>query len=218
MARTIVIGGGAVGLSVAYHLARRGLDNVTLLERNTLGSGTSWHAAGIVGPLRATPNLTKLAMYAGELFPALEETTGLSTGYRQTVGYWLARRPERMDELYRIAALGNHFGLDVSILGYDEMQRELPFLSVKEHSGSLKVVEDASVNPVDLCAAYARAARSLGVDIRENASVAGILTDIGQVLGVEMQNSDTLESTQIALCCGAWSKPLAEQAGVPLPL
>ena len=111
MGRTVIIGGGVIGLSVAYHLAKRGAEDVLLLERNQLTGGTSWHAAGIVGPLRATPNMTRLAMYATELFPRLEAETGMSTGYRRTGGYWLARRPERMDELHRIAALGRHFGL-----------------------------------------------------------------------------------------------------------
>ncbi|MEZ5760095.1 MAG: FAD-dependent oxidoreductase [Paracoccaceae bacterium] len=94
MARTLIIGGGAIGLSLAYHLTRRGEGDVVLLERNQLTSGTSWHAAGIVGPLRATPNGTRLAMYAGELFPRLEAETGLSTGYRRTgaTGWRATRR------------------------------------------------------------------------------------------------------------------------------
>ena len=106
MGRIVIIGGGAIGLSIAYHLAQRGAEDVVLLERNTLTSGTSWHAAGIVGPLRATPNMTRLASYALELFPQLEAETGLATGYMRTGGYWLARREERLDELRRIADLG----------------------------------------------------------------------------------------------------------------
>src|SRR5690606_25000068 len=106
MAKTIIIGGGAIGLGLAWHLGKRGVKDVLLLERNQLTSGTSWHAAGIVGPLRATPNMTRLAMYAGQAFTELEAQTGMSTGYRVTGGYWLAREPERMDELHRIASLG----------------------------------------------------------------------------------------------------------------
>jgi len=102
MPSVIIIGGGAVGLSVAYHLGLRGTRDVVLLERNQLTSGTSWHAAGIVGPLRATAAMTRLASHALTLFPRLEEETGMSTGYRRTGGYWLARVPERMDELKRI--------------------------------------------------------------------------------------------------------------------
>ena len=105
MGRIIIIGGGAVGLSVAYHLACRGERDVVLLERNQLTSGTSWHAAGIVGPLRATAAMTQIASHALTLFPQLEAETGMSTGYRRTGGYWLARKPERMDELQRICAV-----------------------------------------------------------------------------------------------------------------
>ena len=117
--KIIIIGGGAIGLGLAYHLAGRA--EVTVLERNQLTSGTSWHAAGIVGPLRATPNMTRLAMYALELMPKLEEETGLATGYKRTGGYWLARDPARMDELHRIASLGRHFGLHPSILTPDDV-------------------------------------------------------------------------------------------------
>ena len=104
--RIVIVGGGVIGLGIACHLARLGMNDVLLLERNQLSSGTSWHAAGIVGPLRASFNLTRLASYACELFPALEAQTGQSTGFRQTGGYWLAREPARMQELKRIAAIG----------------------------------------------------------------------------------------------------------------
>ena len=97
----IVIGGGAIGLSTAYHLAHRQAGKILLLERNQLTSGTSWYAAGIVGPLRATPNMTTLASYATKLFPKLKDETGQDTGYRQTGGYWLARDDNRHDELHR---------------------------------------------------------------------------------------------------------------------
>ncbi len=214
----VVIGGGAVGLSVAYHLAQQGHKNVVLLERNQLASGTSWHAAGIVGPLRATPNMTQLAMYAGELFPQLEKTFKQSTGYKLTGGYWLARKAERMDELHRIAALGTHFGLSVHIESIDQTQSALPFLDLADHCGSMYVGEDANVNPVDLCNVYARAARTRGVDIRENTAVAKIITASNKVEGVELQDGSIINTSQVALCCGAWSKPLAQQAGLDLPL
>ena len=214
----IIIGGGAVGLSVAYHLAKRGCRNIKLLERNQLSSGTSWHAAGIVGPLRATPNMTRLAMYAGELFPTLEQETSQSTGYRLTGGYWLAREPERMDELHRIAALGNHFGLTVTTCSVKETQQQLPYLDLSGHSGSISVAEDANVNPVDLCVAYSRAAKALGVEILENTSVTRIVTEGDKVTGVQLSDGTTIKTDKVALCGGAWSKPLAEQAGLPLPL
>lgn len=218
MSRTIIIGGGAIGLSLAYHLAQRGARDVVLLERNQLTSGTSWHAAGIVGPLRATPNMTRLAMYAGELFPRLEAETGLSTGYRKTGGYWLAREPERMDELHRIAALGRHLGLSPRLVGPDDLARDLPCVDPAGLVGVMDVAEDASVNPVDLCMAYARAAKASGVTIRENTGVERLLTDGGRVTGVRLTDGTEMQGDNVALCAGAWSKRLAATAGLALPL
>ncbi|MEL7544939.1 MAG: FAD-dependent oxidoreductase, partial [Pseudomonadota bacterium] len=182
MPRTLIIGGGAVGLSVAYHLAKRGADDVTLLERNQLTSGTSWHAAGIVGPLRATPNMTRLAMAALDVFPALEDETGLSTGYKRTGGYWLAREDARLDELHRIADLGATQGLSPRMVAPADVPMEM--LALSDHVGALHVPEDANVNPVDLCMAYARAARDRGVVIREGVCVTRLLTDADRATGV----------------------------------
>ena len=186
----IIIGGGAVGLSVAYHLGKRGARDVVLLERNQLTSGTSWHAAGIVGPLRATAAMTRLASHALELFPRLEAETGMSTGYRRTGGYWLARVPERMDELRRICAVGRHMGLTPSIIAAQDVA--FPQLDLTDHVGALMVPEDANVNPVDLCMAYARAARNHGVSIREGTGVRRIRVAKGRATGVELADGSTL--------------------------
>jgi glycine cleavage system aminomethyltransferase T/glycine/D-amino acid oxidase-like deaminating enzyme len=216
MPQVVIIGGGAVGLSVAYHLGLRGATDVTLLERNQLTSGTSWHAAGIVGPLRATAAMTRLASHALTLFPRLEEETGMSTGYRRTGGYWLARVPERMDELTRICSVGRHMGLTPSIVAPDEVA--IPQLALQDHVGALMVPEDANVNPVDLCMAYARAAKNHGVTIRENTGVRRILAQHGRATGVELSDGNTLSADKVVLCAGAWSKKLADEAGVALPL
>lgn len=216
MPQVIIIGGGAVGLSIAYHLASRGTKDVVLLERNQLTSGTSWHAAGIVGPLRATAAMTRLAAHALDLFPRLESETGMSTGYRRTGGYWLARLPERMDELKRICAVGRHMGLTPSIIAAQHVG--VPQLALQDHVGALMVPEDANVNPVDLCMAYARAARGHGADIRECAGVHRILTHKGRVTGVELADGSALAAGTVVLCAGAWSKKLADDAGVALPL
>lgn len=218
MGRMIIIGGGAIGLSLAYHLAQRGARDVVLLERNQLTSGTSWHAAGIVGPLRATPNMTHLASYALELFPRLEAETGMSTGYRQTGGYWLARRPERLDELQRIAALGRHFGLTPQVGSADMAAKAIPGLNVATHAGAMFVPEDANVNPVDLCMAYARAARDAGVIIRENTQVNRLVREGIKITRVVLADGTLIEADQVAICAGAWSKPLAASVGLDLPL
>lgn len=216
--RIIIVGGGAVGLGLAYHLAKRGARRVCLLERHQLTSGTSWHAAGIVGPLRATPNMTRIAMYAADLFPRLEQESGVATGYRKTGGYWLARAPERMDELRRIAALGRHFGLAVDQVSGQQVNAALPIVDAAGLTGALSVAEDASVNPVDLCMAYAAAARSMGVEIRENTPVAALCHAHGYATGVRLANGETLSADRVALCAGAWSRQLAAPAGVALPL
>ncbi|MCV2868410.1 FAD-dependent oxidoreductase [Defluviimonas sp. WL0002] len=216
MPETLIIGGGAIGLSLAYHLTCLGQQGVVLLERNQLTSGTSWHAAGIVGPLRATPNLTRLAMYAGELFPRLEQETGLSTGYRRTGGFWLAREEARMDELSRIAALGRHFGLTPTVVPGVDLR--VPGLDTTGIVGALRVEEDANVNPVDLCMAYAKAARAAGAEIRENTEVAALLVEGGRAKGVRLADGSEILADRVALCAGAWSKRLADAAGVALPL
>ena len=216
MPKIVVIGGGAIGLSVVYHLANRGEQDVVLLERNQLTSGTSWHAAGIVGPLRATPNMTRLASYALQLFPELEAETGLSTGYRQTGGYWLARRPERLDELHRIANLGQSQGLSPRMINADQVA--VPQLDTSDHVGALFVPEDGNVNPVDLCMAYARAAKIKGVDIREGIAVARLQKSGDRVTGVELLDGSVIAAQTVILCTGVWSRELAATADVALPL
>lgn len=216
MARIVIIGGGAIGLSLAYHLAKRGADDVTVLERNQLTSGTSWHAAGIVGPLRATPNMTRLAMAALEVFPALEAETGMSTGYRQTTGYWLARDPARLDELHRIADLGQTQGLTPQMVAPSDVP--LPLLDLSHHVGALFVPEDANVNPVDLCMAYAKSARDRGVTIRENTPVQALRKAGGRIVGVTLADGTNLDADQVVIATGAWSRELAADVGVALPL
>ncbi|MBE1282429.1 MAG: FAD-dependent oxidoreductase [Rhodobacteraceae bacterium] len=216
MSRIVIIGGGAIGLSLAYHLAKRGADDVSVLERNQLTSGTSWHAAGIVGPLRATPNMTRLAMAALEVFPELEAETGLSTGYRQTEGYWLARVPERLDELRRIADLGQTLGLTPRLVEAAEVP--LPLLDVSDYVGALFVPEDGNVNPVDLCMAYAKGARDRGVTIHENCGVQKLRQTNGRITGVILPDGTELDADQVVIATGAWSRELAATAGVALPL
>jgi 4-methylaminobutanoate oxidase (formaldehyde-forming) len=214
----VIIGGGAIGLSVAYHLGHLGVEEVLLLERDQLTSGTSWHAAGIVGPLRASMNLTHLAKYALELFTELESETGQATGYQQTGGVWLAQQPERMVELQRIKAMGDRSGLATEILTPQQIGERLPLLCCDDLAGGLWVEQDGQVNPVDLCMAYARAARTRGVEIREHSRIDRIGVDNGSVSSVVLADGSRIECNKLVLCAGAWTRQLGAMAGVEIPL
>ena len=214
----IIIGGGAIGLSIAYHLTKLGIDDVLLLERHQLTSGTSWHAAGIVGPLRASMNLTRLAQYGIELFAQLETETGQSTGYQQTGGVWLAQKPERLSELKRIKAMGDRCGLNARMLTSEQIHARLPFLNCDDICGGLWVDEDGQINPVDLCMAYAKAARNAGITIRENTAVEQIKASDQGIEGVRLHDGSELSCDKLVLAAGAWSRQLAQEISVDLPL
>ena len=217
-ARIVIVGGGVIGLGVAWHLAGLGVDDVLLVERNQLTSGTSWHAAGIVGPLRASMNATRLAMAADEVFPALERETGRSTGYRRTGGFWLARTPERLVELRRIAAIGEMAGLDARMVTPDAVAAAAPNLRVDDLAGALWVTEDGQANPVDVCMAYAKGAREAGVRIREDIACAAIERRNGAVRSVVLSDGTTVRCEAVVNCAGAWARAVGAMAGVPVPL
>ncbi len=216
--KTVIIGGGVIGLSVAYHLGKLGKANVVLLERNQLSSGTSWHAAGIVGPLRSSQNLTELARYAIELFADLEQETGQSTGYRQTGGLWLAQKPARLVELKRIAAMGEMNRLETQILSAAETRARFDLARVDDLVGSMWVGEDGQVNPVDLCMAYARGARLNGVKIQENSGVRDLELKNDCIDAVILDSGDRIEVDAVINCAGLWAGEIGRMAGVSVPL
>ncbi len=217
-AKIIIVGGGAIGLSIAYHLAKLGIEDVLLLERNELTSGTSWHAAGIVGPLRASMNLTKLAKYATELFVELESETSQATGYAQTGGFWLAQTQARLTELKRIAAMGDMNQIDTTILNPDQIQERYPLLNVDGLTGALWVEQDAQVNPVDLCMAYAKGAKAHGVRIIENAKVTDVQIHNGNVKSVLIDGGERINCEVLVNACGAWAREFGKLADLRLPL
>ncbi|MDF2765200.1 MAG: FAD-dependent oxidoreductase, partial [Rhodospirillales bacterium] len=217
-ARVVIIGGGAIGLSLAYHLGKLGMGDVLLLERHQLTSGTSWHAAGIVGPLRWSMNLTRLAIYATQLFAALERETGQATGYRRTGGLWLAQTEARLTELRRIAAIGEMAGLDARILSAREAQERMPLLQVEDVAGALWVGEDGQTNPVDTCMAYAKGARRSGVRIREGCAVVRIERKHGAVHAVETSDGAVIRCQAVVNCAGVWSRRIGALAGVAVPV
>src|ERR671918_1560204 len=147
-ARAVIIGGGVSGCSVAYHLAKLGWTDIVLLERKQLTSGTTWHAAGLIGQLRATQNLTRLAKYSAELYAGLEAETGQPTGFRQHGSLSLARTGERLIELRRAASMAATFGLAVEVLGPAEAKARHPLLAVDDLVGAVFIPSDGQANPI----------------------------------------------------------------------
>ncbi len=217
-ARIVIVGGGVIGLGVACHLAKLGMGDVLLLERNRLTSGTSWHAAGIIGTLRASMNATRLAIAANEVFPALERETGQSTGYRRTGGFWLARTADRLLELRRMAAVGEMAGFDAHMVTPHEVEAVAPNLRVDDLAGGLWVAEDGQANPVDVCMAYAKAARAAGVRVREGTACTGVERRNAAVHAVRLSDGTTVRCETVVNCAGAWARAVGTLADVPVPL
>ena len=213
----VVIGGGIVGCSIAYHLASRGVTDVVLLEQNQLTAGTTWHAAGLVGQLRASQNLTKLARYTTELFANLEEETGQPTGYKRTGSISLALNQGRMDELKRQASTAKAFGVEIELLGAEVARNFWPDLDLTNVHGGVYLPGDGQTNPVDTTMAFAQGAKALGVQIFERQKVEDIEHSDRLVSAVKTTNG-TIKARHIVIAAGMWSRQLGEKIGVPIPL
>src|SRR5271170_7288909 len=170
-AQTVIIGGGVVGASIAYHLAKLGKRDVVLLERKRLTCGTTWHAAGLVGQLRATANLTKLAQYTTGLYAGLEAETGQATGFRQRGSISVATNSERLEELRRGASMAKTYGLEVHEVGRAEIRAKWPLLNVDDVAGGVWLPNDGQTNPIDTTMALIKAATSRGANVFENVKV-----------------------------------------------
>ena len=219
--RVVIIGGGIVGCSVAYHLALRGVTDVVLLERKELTSGTTWHAAGLVGQLRATHNLTRLAQYTTELFATLEAETGQATGFQKRGSVSVAQTEERFEELKRGASMARMFGLEVELITPAEVREMIPLARVDDLVGAVYLPGDGVTNPVDTTRAFAKGARALGVTIREHTSVERIITENGRAVGVSFTDghgSGEIRADAVVNAAGMWGRELGSQAGAVVPL
>jgi heterotetrameric sarcosine oxidase gamma subunit len=216
-ADVVIIGGGIVGCSIAYHLTKIGIRNVVVLERKQLTSGTTWHAAGLVGQLRATRNLTELAKYTATLFEGLEKETGQATGFKQNGSISLALTDGRMEELLRGASMAKNFGLEVDVIGLDEIKRRIPHYNLESVKGGVFLPKDGQVNPIDVTQALAAGARSRGGKVFENTKVTRILTAKGKAVGVET-TSGTIKADKVVVATGMWSRELGKSIGVSIPL
>src|SRR6266436_3454081 len=175
-ARAVIIGGGIIGCSTAYHLARLGWRDVVLVERHKLTSGSTWHAAGLVGQLRTSANITQLLKYSVELYGTLETETGQATGWKMNGGLRLACNAERLTEIRRQATTAGSFGLDMHLLSAHEARELWPIMDASDVVGAAFLPTDGQVSPSDLALALAKGARMRGVTIVEDCAVTGITT------------------------------------------
>ena len=216
-ADVVIIGGGVVGCSIAYHLTKLGIRDVVLLERKQLTCGTTWHAAGLVGQLRATRNLTELAKYTTDLIHRLEIETGQATGFKQNGSFTVALNQERMEELKRLASMARNFGLDVDVVSPQDILKRYPYLSLDGVVGGVFLAKDGQCNPVDVTQAYAKGARMGGAKVIEGVKVERILKEGGRAIGVLTDQGEVRCST-VVIAAGMWSYELGRQTGVNLPL
>ena len=216
-ASVVVIGGGVIGCSVAWHLARAGVTDVTLLERRQLTSGTTWHAAGLVGQLRTSINMTQLARYTSKLYLRLEAETGQATGYRRCGSFSVATNEERFEELKRSASMAKVFGLDVEVVTPAAIKARIPLLHTADLLGGIHIPSDGYANAVDITNALAKGARAAGASIFQNVPVTGIRTGAGSVTGVATEHGE-IDADCVVLCAGMWTRELAATVGVNVPL
>ena len=228
-AQVVIIGGGIIGCSVAYHLTKLGWKDVVLLERKEINSGTTWHAAGLVGQLRATKNMTKLAQYTSGLYATLEEETGQATGFKQNGSISVAQDAERFEELKRGASMAKCFGLEVEVISPSEAREMHPLLNVNDLVGAVFLPKDGQTNPIDVTQAMAKGAKLGGVQIFENINVSGINIKNGRVSGVKVFPSSfrigeeeiktkNISAEIVVICAGLWGRQVGKMAGVNIPL
>src|SRR5258706_9849433 len=206
-ASVVIVGGGIAGCSIAYHLTKIGLTDVVLLERRQLTCGTTWHAAGLVGQLRATRNLTELAKYTAELYRSLEAETGQATGFKQNGSVSVAKTEARFEELKRGASMGKTFGLDIDVLTPGEIKERWPLLRVDDLVGGVFLAKDGQTNPIDTATALAKGAKLRGARIFERTRVESIRVERGRATGVDTAEGFIAADT-VVLAAGMWSHAL----------
>jgi glycine cleavage system aminomethyltransferase T/glycine/D-amino acid oxidase-like deaminating enzyme len=216
-ASVVVIGGGIIGASVLYHLAKRGVEGAVLLERKQLASGTTWHAAGIVGQLRESSSQTELARYTTRLFQTLEQETGQATGYKQNGTINLALSDLRLEQLLRINDHAKRVGVEARMLSPEELAGHWPLVDLNGVKGALFVPSNGQVNPLDVTQALAKGAKQNGALVFENTPVSHLATRRGRITGVETL-SGVIETNTVVLAGGMWTHGFTKQHGVTVPL
>jgi len=217
-ASVVVIGGGVTGSSVAYHLAKLGWSDVVQLERSQFSCGTTWHAAGLIGTMRANENHAKMAEYSMSILRQLEEETGQSTGFRQVGSLSIAHSEARFEELKRVASMNNAFGItQVDMLTPGEVKEIYPFLKTDDLLGASYVPSDGFASPVDVTMAFVKGARQEGAQCIEGVTVDDVLVEAGKVVGVTTDHGD-IQTDYVVNCGGMWARNLGKKSGVNIPL
>jgi 4-methylaminobutanoate oxidase (formaldehyde-forming) len=216
-AKIIIVGGGIVGCSVAYHLGKMGLTDVLLLEQGKLTSGSTWHAAGLVGQLRTSANITQLLGYSVALYETLEQDTGLATGWKRNGGLRLACNAERWTEVKRQATTATSFGLEMHLLNAKEAQKLWPLMQVDDVVGAAFLPTDGQASPSDIAMSLAKGARQGGVTIAEGVKVTAIEVEDGSVRAI-VTDKGRVTCEKLVICAGQWSRELGRKAGINIPL
>ena len=220
-ARVAIIGGGVVGCSVAYHLAKLGWTDIVLFERKRLTCGTTWHAAGLIAQLRATANLTRLAKYTQELYGNLEGETGVATGLRRCGSITVALTEDRKEEIFRQAAMARAFGVEVDEVTPREIARKYEHLNTGDVVAGVWLPLDGQGDPANIALALARGAQNRGVSIHEHAEVTGMTVQGRRVSGITWESEGETRSMSVEAvvnCAGMWGHHVGELAGVNVPL
>ncbi|GLS87075.1 FAD-dependent oxidoreductase [Cypionkella aquatica] len=216
-ARVVIIGGGIIGCSTAYHMGKLGWTDTVLLERKKLTSGTTFHAAGLVGQLRTSANITQLLGYSVELYKRLEAETGLQTGWKMNGGLRLACNEARWTEVKRQATTAKSFGLEMHLLTPQEAQDLWPLMTIEDLVGAAYLPTDGQANPSDITQSLAKGARMAGVKIFEDTPVSRVIVEDGRIRGVETPFG-VIECEKVICCAGQWTRVLAGSVGVNVPL
>ena len=216
-ARIVIIGGGIIGASTAYHLAQLGETDCIVLEQGQLTNGSTWHAAGLVGQLRSNANVTQLLKYSVELYDRLERETGQATGWKMNGGLRLACHPERVREIKRQITMARSFGLDMHFLSPREILDLCPILNVDDVIGGAYIPSDGQANPADLTQALVKGARSKGVRFYEGCNVESFRLGNGRVLGLDT-NLGQIDCYTVVNCAGLWSRKVGHMADVEIPI
>ena len=217
----IIVGGGIIGASIAYHLTKLGINDVVLLERRQLTCGTTWHAAGLVPQLRATRTLTELAKYTSELMWTLETETGQATGFKQNGSVAVALSEARFEEFKRNGAMGRAFGVEVEFLTPSDVLSKYPLLDGKGVVGGLWTPNDGQTNPVDTTQAYAKGAKMGGAKIFEDTEVIDVIVENGRAVGVMAKRGEEVQEIRagtVVIAAGMWSHWIARKLGIRLAL